>query len=986
MHDPTDNTVDAPSATEATLGSSTAPGREPPTAPGRESADVVPERGALIGRYVVLSKLGAGAMGVVLAAYDPELDRKVALKLLKNQRGPALGNARARLQREAQALAKLDHRNVVGVHDVGTHEGQLFVGMEYVEGRTLGEWIKSAKGGPRSWHEVVRVFAEAGRGLAAAHEAGLVHRDFKPDNVMLGKDGRVRVMDFGLARAAADDEGGADDKSRETSPDSASVVDRLTTGSNALSSDLTQTGSMLGTPAYMAPEQFGGKVDARSDQFSFCVALYEALHGERPFRGSSLQALVLSMIEGEVLPAPKNSTVPTWLRRVILRGLLPEPEKRWASMTELLAALADDPSVRRRKWWAIAGVVALLAGGTWGVVAALERDTQTCKGFEAKLEGVWDEARRTELESAFEQTGLPYAAATWERVQPWLDDYTTAWVIAREEACEATHRGEQSGELLDLRMACLDERLTHVKATVDVLANADQAVVDKAVQAVTSLPTLERCADIETLTANVRPPDDPEVAERVEQLGVRLAEARALQAAGKYAEGLELANTVVAEAQSLDYEPLMVRAWLAQGILQDKSGEFGEAETTLRRAYEHALGLKMLDEAASASTLLVFVVGSQLARYEDGRRWAEHAKPLARAIGTDEARADYLVHLGLVAYEEGKYPEARGHHEQALAIREKALGPDHPAVGSTHNNLGSDTFSEGKLDEARAHYERALAIHERALGPEHPSVAMAHNNLGNVALDEGKLDEARGHYERALAIREKALGPDHPFVASTHNNLGLVAEREGKLDAARSHHERALAINEKARGSEHPSVAMSLNSLGLVAEWQGKLDEARRYHERALAINEKALDPDHPALGDSHRHLGKLALSGEKFDEARGHYERALAIYEKVLGPDHIEVAYPLTGLGTALLSLGETSEALPHLERALTIRSSNTDDPTNLAQTRFALARALWNAPAEQGRDRDRARELAELARGAYVEAGEKSAVEEIDIWLGEH
>jgi tetratricopeptide (TPR) repeat protein/predicted Ser/Thr protein kinase len=963
MDDPTEHVVVDPSATEATLGSA--------TASSSESAVVVPERGGLIGRYVVLSKLGAGAMGVVLAAYDPELDRKVALKLLKSQGGPALGNARARLQREAQALAKLDHPNVVGVHDVGTHEGQLFVGMEYVEGRTLGEWMKSTEGGRPSWREVVRVFAEAGRGLAAAHEAGLLHRDFKPDNVMLGADGRVRVMDFGLARAEADDE------DRET---------ELPSGPNVLSSDLTQTGSLLGTPAYMAPERFGGaKVDARSDQFSFCVALYEALHGERPFRGSTLHALALSMIEGEVLPAPKNSTVPDWLRRVVLRGLLPDPEKRWPSMTDLLAALADDPSVRRRKWWAVATIVALLAGGAWGVAAAVERDTQTCKGFEAKLEGVWDEARRLELEAAFENTGVPYASSTWERVQPWLDDYTEAWVLAREAACEATHRGEQSGELLDLRMACLDEQLAHVKATVDVLANADQSVVDKAVQAVASLPRLDRCADVEALTADVRPPSDPEVAARVEELGLRLVEARALREAGKYQDGLALAEAVVVEAESLDYEPLQVRAWLEQGFLLDKAGEFGEAEATLRRVYEHALGLKMLDEAANASTLLISVVGHGLARHEDGRRWAENAKPLIRAIGVDETRARYFAALGLVAGSEANNDEARAHHEQALAIREQVLGPDHPEVAGSHNNLGSVSYWEGKHDEAREHYQRALAICEKALGPEHPSVAMSHNNLGSVAWSEGKFDEAREHHERALAIREQALGPDHPFVASSLSNLGLVAESQEQFDEARRHHERALAIKEKVHGSEHPSLATSHNNLGTVAWREGKIDEARGHHERALAIWEKALGPDHPDVATAHYNLGNLALSQEQFDEARGHYERSLAIYEKALGPDHGDLTYPLTGLGEALLNLGEASSALPHLERALTIRTSNAGDPLGVAHIRFALARALWDAPAEHGRDRTRARELAELARGAYVEDGEKSAeeLEEVESWL---
>jgi tetratricopeptide (TPR) repeat protein/predicted Ser/Thr protein kinase len=985
---------------------------------GAESGPILP--GTIIGRYVVLSALGAGAMGIVLAAYDPELDRKVALKLLKSRTG-SQDAAQARLRREAQALAKLDHPNVVGVHDVGVHEGQLFVGMEFVEGQTLGEWIAAAKR-PRPWPEVVRVFLDAGRGLAAAHEAGLVHRDFKPDNVMLGADGRVRVMDFGLARAHADDDAPIEPA---IEPSSSSGV----RGTQPVA--LTQTGAMTGTPAYMSLEQFKAKdVDARSDQFGFCVALYEALHGERPFAGTSVVQLLHEVMNGQVREPPKGTKVPSWLRKVVVRGLSTNKEARWPSMTALLDALADDPAVRRRKWWAITIVAGVLAGGAWGMWSLVRQDAQTCAGLEAKLEGVWDDERRAAVQAAIEGTKLSYATDTWARVEPRLDDYTQQWVAARVEACEASHRGEQSGELLDLRMACLDERLSHVRATVEVLAAADETVVKKAVAAVAELPRLERCADVNALKAELPPPEDPDVAQRAAQLDERLIEAKALSRAGKWEEALAAAEGVEQEANALGYEPLQIRVWLLEGFLRTRTANFEQAVATFEQAYDAAVGLRMADEAAEASRELVYVLGDQLARHEGGRQWAKHAEPLARAAGTDEAWSGYLNSVGGVAFSEGKYEEARGYQERALAIeekslgtehlelavvlnslagvawaegkyveargyleravgiQEKALGAGHPEVANSISNLGVLSKSEGKYEQARGYGERALAIWERALGPEHPDVAYALANLGALFEAEGKHEEARTRYERALVIWERALGPEHPNVAFPLNGLGGVAMAAGELEQARGYYERALAIKEKSLGSDHPEVAYTLNNLGLVMRAEGKPAAARGYLERALAVWEKALGPEHPDVANSLDNLGSLAVQEGKHAEAHGCFERALSIREKALIADHPDAAASLTGLGQALLGQGKPADARAHLERALSIRTANEVHPVLLAETRFALARALWAASVDAGPDRTRAHELAEQARDGFVDAGKVGARQlgEMQSWLAEH
>jgi formylglycine-generating enzyme required for sulfatase activity len=349
---------------ESTLTSDTASvsheSGDDPSAAGAAPESEILARGATVGRYLVLERLGAGAMGVVYAAYDPELDRKIALKLLRPQRTEGDQTRRqARMVREAKAVAKVSHPNVVGIFDVGVHEGHVFMAMEHLAGGTLREWTAAKK---PSWRDVIKMFIEVGRGLAAAHAEGLIHRDFKPDNVLLDKNGVPKVVDFGLVRMAAASadlsESGVTGRDETTAaPELAPAGEDLRGGPAAL----TRTGALTGTPAYMAPEQFRSHpVDARTDQFAFCVALYEALYGERPFAGSNIVQLADAIVNGRVRALPRSSEVPTWVRRVLLHGLATSPDSRWPSMQELVAALGNDPIVRRKRRIAVLGTGALV--------------------------------------------------------------------------------------------------------------------------------------------------------------------------------------------------------------------------------------------------------------------------------------------------------------------------------------------------------------------------------------------------------------------------------------------------------------------------------------------------------------------------------------------------------------------------------------------------------------------------------------------------
>lgn len=337
----------------------------------QSSADRVPapehhvratiQRGGAIGRYIVLGLIGRGGMGTVYAAYDPELDRKVAVKLLRDWpvEGTVLAERRVRMLREAQALARLSHPNVVVVYDVGTYEDHVFIAMEFVEGQTLGSWLNVRR---RSWREILDVFLAAGRGLEAAHSAGLIHRDFKPENVMVTRSGEVRVMDFGLAREV-------NSSSREPllkvlpgGPDRAS--DLRVSGRD---SRTTHEGALVGTPAYMAPEQYRGRSDSRSDQFSFSVALYESLYGTRPFAGNTVTEVSTAAASGRVQPPPAGSSVPRWLRRALLPGLSASPDQRYPSMGALLRRLRTDSRTSVRRISLVAAVALSSAALLWAV-------------------------------------------------------------------------------------------------------------------------------------------------------------------------------------------------------------------------------------------------------------------------------------------------------------------------------------------------------------------------------------------------------------------------------------------------------------------------------------------------------------------------------------------------------------------------------------------------------------------------------------------
>jgi tetratricopeptide (TPR) repeat protein len=937
---------------------------EDATRRARPGGDPELGRGDTIGRYLILQRIGAGGMGVVYAAFDPELDRRVALKLVRGHlEGTHGSKGEQRLLREAQAMARLSHPNVITVHDAGTCDGGVFVAMEFVEGQTLKQWLEGRK---RSWEEIVAIFADAGHGLMAAHAASLVHRDFKPDNVMIGVDGRVRVLDFGLARAFEPGE-----ESFETSR----RRDELETGSSSLSEALTRTGAMIGTPAYMAPEQhLGQPTDERSDQFSFCVALYEALYGQRPFAGRSVEAIVLAVTEGELQQAPANSQVPRWLHDVVVRGLAVQPARRHPSMRALLHELERDPGAARKKWMLGGGFALAIGAGMLAIVTARGEGEALCAGGEERIAQVWNEQRAQELSAAFGDG--PLAAPTSAGVEAALDAWATRWADGHTEACEATLvRHEQSQILLDRRMACLDDQRRALDAYLAAFTEAGEEGVDKAVAAAIDLPAPERCSDVQALLAEIEPPP-AEQQSAVEAVRETLSRSFALQEAGRSAASLAAAREAEA-AGDVGYAPLAAEIRWTLGVALDGAGEYEEAAKTIEDALYLARASGHDRVSERATTRLAYLVGHRLGRTEDGERWARAAAAeIERRGDPPEAAAMLASNLGVLRADQSRFDDAVEQFRRAIEIRERAFGEETPNLATALNNLGSVLYMQGDYEGAIEVHRRALEIRERVLGAEHPDVGMSLENMGIAFVALGKHDEAVEHLTRAVAVTEKALGADHPQLAGPLNNLGSALEGVGKREASLASYRRALSITEENLGPDHPRVADSLANLGLTLQDQGDLDEAIRLMERATAIYEAA-DPEGFTLALTLGNLGGAVHERGDLDQALAHYERSLALKEKLLEPEHPSLAYTLGGMAEVLLDQHRYARALELERRALAIREKANAEPTHVASSQFGLARAL----AGTGGKNDEARALALTALETYENAGASAEKEQAEV-----
>lgn len=843
-----------------------------------------------LGHFQLLEPLGHGGMGTVYSAYDLRLDRKVAIKVLtRDSDSPEREQQRnQRLVREAQAMAKLSHPNVVPVYEVGVEDGTVFIAMEYVAGKTLSAWLREVK---PAWREIARVFVQAGRGLAAAHEVGIVHRDFKPANVLVDDRGHVRVVDFGVAQVR----GVADPIEDPSSSERESIDDELTPLTP--STPLTEQGSLLGTPAYMSPEQYkSATVDARSDQFSFCVALHEALFGKRPFAGrgktlaENIKAGVIEKAEGQV---------PGWLTAIVMRGLATEPEKRFPSMTELCAALERDPGKRWRRVGIAAAAAAVLAGGAVfaGTRLAGGSDDAACSGGEAYMKGVWDGGARGAIEKAFAATGVPYADSSAKRAFVVLDEYAKGWVAMRGDACRATRvRREQSEHVLDLRMACLDDRLGELRALTTVLASPlDAKAVEHSVAAVSALTPVAGCADTSALLQAG--------ATRHPELTARLDELLAKKRVRKAGDSLAAAKALVADARAASDTRVLAQALDLQGVLEIDTGDLQAAEATLGEALRRARQVGDADLFVQTSTDLVDALG------EAGISTSREALGVARvaeAVVGDTHDPALPIRL---EFERADEYMTLAHPETALPILERTLEQARDALGEDHilvfqiQSLYASALSHGeKFDDAKKQYEELIANATRVLGAMHPTTVMSRLMRCRMLGDSHAIEPAHACFAQTLPDAARVVGARDRELLSMRAYDGLMLMDLGKLPEARDVYAAAY--------TDVPADA-----------WTDKWFIAN----------------------DIARTLGTIEVELGNYQEALDHCKRAEeATEQKHRGP------LGATCVGQALLGLGKPAEALAVLEPLVALINSTPPEqlgvePAQIGTWRFAYAQALW-------------------------------------------
>jgi len=919
------------------------------------------------GRYLLLGQIGAGGMGIVLAAHDPALDRKVALKLLRPRVHRTASTDAQRISLEAQAMARLAHPNVVTVFEVDHIGDQAFVAMELVEGSTLRGWLHER---PRPWRDIVTMFAAAGRGLAAAHAAGLIHRDFKPDNVLIGSDGRPRVSDFGLVVEASGDE------------------PILATPSPGV--DVTTRGTASGTPAYMSPEQWAGRgFDARVDQFAFCVALWEALWGSRPFPGTTPAELRAAVRAGVLAAPPGRSRAPRRLVAALRRGLAVDPAARWPDMTALVEELSRALGARQR--WTVAAIVSATAIASAAAAVAIvgTRDApDPCLVPAARVAGVWSAARRGALGARLAAIDPGQGAGRFARIASAIDAGAERWSAMHVEACRATRvEGRQSELLLDRRIACLDRWLGELADTVGVAERAgDRGEVDQAVRASTALSPLAACADVRALSEALPLPTG--AAERATAIALadRTQRLEVEQRAGRISGLPSKVRDVVAAARPLDHAPTLAAALVVRARVDFAVEDHLDAESTLRELVQVAARAKDDRSAAFAWIQLIVTLGMDAGKPDEARPLLPIATAAVLRTGDPpDLRADLLyVQAGL---------EQDRHRAEALALLTRARtlleqagaasagSPLASRLIKVTSEIASVHAALGETDAAIASYQDAIERWRALYGNDSPDEAFAWGNLAIALTAAGKHDEAFAAYRHALAIQEARLG-ETPMTSFSREVLAMALHQQGRWDEALKAHDAAIRSYRTQVPVGDTRLTRTLGNRAETLTQLGRFDEAARDYDEVLA--QLGRDETHPAdISMALYNRGELQRKRERCPDALRDYTRAATLAEQLHAAGTTLLLYALVGEAGCLLGAGRAGDAIAPLNRALALAV-----PDEAFQV--ALARAyLGRAQVETRRDVAGGLAAVRSARAALAAAADPTntgTVRELDAWIAAH
>jgi eukaryotic-like serine/threonine-protein kinase len=902
------------------FGSTVELGQQPEPDPlAMERARARVERGlfgaaepAKLGRYEILEPIAGGGMGMVYSARDPELGRKVALKVLHPLRARD-SRSRQRLHVEARALAKLDHPNVVKIHDVIDDGGQVVIVMELVEGETLAAWEQHAQ---RSWREIIGVYAQAAAGLAAAHGVDVVHRDFKPSNAIIGSDGRVRVLDFGLARLAAS---GANRANRE---------DDAVPPAGEAGPELTASGDVVGTLAYSAPEQLdGGEVTAASDQFSLCVSLHRAVEGVMPFQGTTPDARLAGIRDGVPARGEDARRVPPWLRQLILRGLAVDPSRRYASMSELLVELRRPRGWQR--WRLLVLAVAIMTVST-AVTAAVRgpSDEEACDGGAAQLAAVWNAAQRNRvlraIDSILGPDGAPvaYAREVRGRLLSTLDGYATEWNATHRAACRSHRRGAVTTPQYGRQATCLEQRRGDLRVAIDVLAETDRTSLTKAIDVAAKIPPVAFCADLERLEAEVPPPDTLEARQEIARVRTAISVADALAHGGRTEAALASAQRAVSAAKRTDYVPVQVEAGLAEGRIRLAQMDIDGAIAVLAPVRAAALEQHMLAAAVEASARLIWLESRRSVKLENLEHELAYVLPLSAAVRGDKFARPLLL-----------------------------------------NNIGTAYMAAGRRKDALRYFE--LAKNEvRRNDPKSLELTCIDLNLGMVTLDPPTRETL---FKRTWERLQESLGESH---IETLNALVVYAQHvmdpQRGLDSMSSALDRYLQF--------HPGLQRQIAHAATRRAWLARdLDDATR----TVAAYELAIDKTTGVAEDMPEWhaivTAELALL--RGDPARAVHELTPVYTARLTSQNWWDRAVALraaVGLGQGEARLGHDKAAARILETAIagyrevTSHSEEVEHRRYLARAQRALADLLRGT----GEDAARVAALEDEVRSFYLSA----------------
>lgn len=927
-----------------------------------------------IGRYRIAGRIGAGGMGQVYRGHDPTLGRPVAIKVLGEARAASADvMEHDALLGEARAMASISHPNVVEVYEVGMDAQRVFIAMELIDGSTLGHWVSDEKPG---WVEILRAYVQAGDGLHAAHMAGIVHRDFKPSNALMGRDGRVRVLDFGLATEAADADGEW----------------------------------IAGTPAYMAPEVLRGQAATPlSDQFSYCVSVWQALFGGRPFAAETVKGMRRAA-EGQRLVRPDRTSVAKPVIDALVRGLNPDPSQRWPSMESLLEALRK-PVKPRGPFRAIAFITGwvgwkVAAGAIFVALFPALGDADPCEALRSRSESDWSAQRRASVQSAFAERGRGDA---WRAFDDVVDAQVRGLSDAYADVCEGRRIDEET-VMLDSELACLRRRYLSLERMVAAVPDADAAQLARIEDAVHHAASQGACSDGPSQVLPAR------VVTALADADAQLAEVDVLRTADRYDEAAEILRELSARAQELRYEPLQARVASTRGDVEIVRGNTTVAEDSLVTAYQLALALSDHRMAMSAATRLTHLVGVELSRPSEAMEWARHSEVAAERAGVTEPPVHLWRVLANVHFNAGQHAQAAAlfekaaaamsdddtlaprdrieelrkmatvhlhleHGEQArqafataLELAEVEYGPHTHNVAALAFNLGVTTVDPV---EKVALFERSASIYAD-LFDDHPDLGDALYRWGQALAVVGRPADAEEKMREGIGMLARGIGDAHPYVLDCRTSLvGLLLDGrrfDEAFDLAVSVHADAQA----KMGDAHPVTAGARELVGAALDGLGDADAAREAYEDAARMSRESPEPDIRMVLRTTASLAEFRARNGEPDEGRAQLEQVAAKAGDAVGTEH-----PLW----ADLQL-----------RALALKPETESAPEDLARARAALdvlgqgahARGYATAMFSVARlehahgDRDAARARAEaLAARLRQSPRDATLAAQVDRWL---